>query len=794
MDKQELRLALVIYGGASLAVYMHGVTKEFAKLIRASKVLSDTPAAARAGGFAGGSDQRPADTEHVYYEWLRTINATQEFRVVIDVIAGASAGAINGALLTSGLVHDADPDAATPLWLAGADSDNLAAHRVRPWHKWYMYPVVRALLRRLPAHAATAETRRKLARVMRSPWWMPPFSGERLGELLLDALDTMRRSRRPGSSLVPAEQRLDFHASVTDLRGYPRPLRVAAPGRGAPRVEREHAVYCSLSHGADATSGTDLSDDNTAALVWAARASASFAGAFPAFRHAELEGLLRRRGRAWPTEQAFLDHALRLRDGRPMRAQVDPRDREFIDGGIVDNKPFRAVLDTLYRRPADRQVYRRVVYIEPNPALSAPTLGNGRAGVAGYLDTLRTALVSIPRLQPIQDELAALAQLDARARQNQRVLASQRGRIDAWVAELLGTEAGVPLSAPLVTYLRETLDDQAALQSGIAWQGYAERRAWRLVDAISERWLELGEHPFATRLAAVIAETAALDPASPHTGDPRLRLCTFLDRFDVSYRMRQLQFLIRRLNQLEADSGDSPARARLGALKLDVYRHAESLEALRRRESGSDWWRRESGASLTPDGSGDPDRVRDLRSSQPSAVEVRAALDALAARLTLGARDRAFDELLAAHLADPAMTEDIRRGLIAEYAGFPLLDLLLFGDAADEDLPDPLTPVAIERVSPDDAGFLGAHFPGLRSRALFGFLGFFDRSHREHDYLWGRLHGAERLVDILAEVIPRALPDRDAAKRALVLRILDAEEPRLHTLAPLFATLRAALR
>ena len=37
MRQKELRIALVCYGGISLAVYMHGVTKEVWKLARASR-------------------------------------------------------------------------------------------------------------------------------------------------------------------------------------------------------------------------------------------------------------------------------------------------------------------------------------------------------------------------------------------------------------------------------------------------------------------------------------------------------------------------------------------------------------------------------------------------------------------------------------------------------------------------------------------------------------------------------------------------------------------------------------
>ena len=43
-SEKELRLALVCFGGVSLAVYMHGVTKEVLKLVRASRRYHDTGA------------------------------------------------------------------------------------------------------------------------------------------------------------------------------------------------------------------------------------------------------------------------------------------------------------------------------------------------------------------------------------------------------------------------------------------------------------------------------------------------------------------------------------------------------------------------------------------------------------------------------------------------------------------------------------------------------------------------------------------------------------------------------
>ena len=41
MREKELRIALVCYGGISLAVYMHGVTKEVWRLAKASRAFHD---------------------------------------------------------------------------------------------------------------------------------------------------------------------------------------------------------------------------------------------------------------------------------------------------------------------------------------------------------------------------------------------------------------------------------------------------------------------------------------------------------------------------------------------------------------------------------------------------------------------------------------------------------------------------------------------------------------------------------------------------------------------------------
>src|SRR5436190_21527555 len=103
LREKELRIALVCFGGVSLAVYMHGITKEILKLVRASRSLhaiADRAARSRASFFDGPDPEDPEyDTEEIYFELLREIGRHLELRVIVDIIAGASAGGINGTML-----------------------------------------------------------------------------------------------------------------------------------------------------------------------------------------------------------------------------------------------------------------------------------------------------------------------------------------------------------------------------------------------------------------------------------------------------------------------------------------------------------------------------------------------------------------------------------------------------------------------------------------------------------------------------------------------------------------------
>ena len=82
MREKEIRLALVCYGGISLAVYMHGITKEIWRFARASRAF-------HAGEPAADGSQG------IYRAMLEEIEqvAGLKLRLLVDIIAGrAQAG------------------------------------------------------------------------------------------------------------------------------------------------------------------------------------------------------------------------------------------------------------------------------------------------------------------------------------------------------------------------------------------------------------------------------------------------------------------------------------------------------------------------------------------------------------------------------------------------------------------------------------------------------------------------------------------------------------------------------
>ena len=744
MREKELRLALVCYGGISLAIYMHGITKEVWKLVRAS--------AARRRGDPPGDD-----TEAVYAALLDTIGDTLDLRVIVDIVAGASAGGINGILLADAIAGGRDMEPLRDLWLDGADVDRLleANGAAGKWTKWWATPLVWYARRHgygmadtVVDPAARIEVRAKLSRFMRSRWFRPPFSGPGFTGMLYDALASM--AAMPASApLIPPGLPLDLFVTVTDFNGRPEALALHSP---AEIVETEHRLV--IAFRSPAGDGTRTIAD-PAELAFAARATASFPGAFPPARVGEIDEVLAARGRRWPGRAAFLARVL------PRRGGGGRDDAALIDGSVLNNRPFGPAIEALRDRPSHREVDRRFVYIDPKPGMH----GQDDAGPPGFFTTVLRALADIPREQPIRDNLEAIAALSARVRRLRTVIEGMTPQVDAAVEAAIGFRFFVlPLTPQRLGAWRARAQAAAARGAGFAYAAYGALQLAQVTDTVASRIAAAtGDPRVAAAVVAYVEGQRLAGAGATARGGGYAAFVDFLRRFDLDFRIRRLRFLLRRLNQLMQAGVD---RAAADTLKAAIY------------------------GLLAP-------YVERQRADFPAAVPFAATDDPLvllrrfAAALDLKALDATTDERLVA-LLSVDLASPLRRALLRAWLGFPFYDIallpLLHGDARDE-----FDEIKVDRISPDDAVAIraGGHAATLKGTQFNAFGAFFSRAWRENDYLWGRLHGADRLIDIVASTVEGRLDPTAVAdlKHRAFAAILAAERPHLAAIPDLFVTL-----
>src|SRR5919204_751330 len=324
MREKELRIALVCFGGISLAVYMHGISKEILKLVRASRALhaiSDRTKRATAS-FLDDADpeNREYDTESIYFDLLRAIGRKIELRVVVDIIAGASAGGINGTMLARAISHDLPLGPLRNLWLDNADVSLLLAAeaKARAWSKWFLKPFIWGAAHGM-LRIRDAEVRRKVSLFVRSRWFKPPLDGRVMARLMYDAVTAMGAPKTPTASLLPSGHSLDLFVTLTDYHGYHQLVQIHDPPL-IHELEHHHVLHFACRRKSSGEVDSDFGLDNAPALAFAARATSSFPGAFPPARVVEMDEVAAERQDAWPRRAEFLQRNF----PRHLRAELDP--------------------------------------------------------------------------------------------------------------------------------------------------------------------------------------------------------------------------------------------------------------------------------------------------------------------------------------------------------------------------------------------------------------------------------------------------------------------------------------
>ncbi|ACZ31790.1 Patatin [Xylanimonas cellulosilytica DSM 15894] len=331
-EAEELRLALVLNGGVSLAVWMGGVALEIDRLAKAVRG-GDTP-----------------------YDALLTATAST---AVVDVIAGTSAGGINGAALALAQVNTkADIGQLREVWSTQGQIDVL----------------LREPFRGKPSSLLRGDD-----------YFLPEL--HRAMHMLATPFEA-----RPGA-------KIDVTLTTTLLKGW-QDVTVDDFGELIPQTINTGRFHFTNQNGAD---GDHHRDDFAAeriettatALGLAARATAGFPFAFePTFvpvHEAAAPGVDDKHRVDMSRYASWADQ----RKGVDADARED-RSRYAVDGGVLANTPVQHVLDVIDRRQAAGPVRRALVLvfphapqpvasIDPDKRSDPPTATGALAGVVGSI-------------------------------------------------------------------------------------------------------------------------------------------------------------------------------------------------------------------------------------------------------------------------------------------------------------------------------------------------------------------------------------------------------------------------
>src|SRR5437899_4468137 len=186
------------------------------------------------------------------------------------------------------------------------------------------------------------EVRQKLSLFVRSRWFRPPLGGRIMSGLMYDAVTSMGQPKSATASLLPSDHTLDLFVTLTDYHGYHQLVQIHDPPL-IHELDHHHVLQFTYRRRPNGEVESDFDLDNAAALAFAARATSSFPGAFPPARIVEMDEVLAERHESWPRRAAFVANSF----PDHIRADIDPTAASFIDGSVLNNRPFQEAITAI---------------------------------------------------------------------------------------------------------------------------------------------------------------------------------------------------------------------------------------------------------------------------------------------------------------------------------------------------------------------------------------------------------------------------------------------------------------
>jgi len=569
--KQEVRFAVVMYGGVSLAIYINGVAQELLKLVRST-------AANQIGKPLSG-------TEAIYREvsWLLaeesvtslsdvTSTSAPPTRFVVDVLSGTSAGGINGIFLAKALANGQDLDQLKELWIKEGDIETLLNDK------------------------RSIEKPLKLQN--------PPSSllnSERMYFELLKAFQVMDQNTADLGEQAesPYVDELDLFVTSTDLQGVVLPIALS----DGLVYERRHRNVMRFAYSQPSVSGEPTRNDFyrkfNPFLAYAARCTSSFPFAFEPMALSDIDTLLAKlvgyqSNDDWKSTSADyyrFYHDYRQPTGIP---SIKFPERAFGDGGYLDNKPFTYATEMVMNRTASVPVDRKLIFIEPSP--EHPEDDVEQIGKPDAIANVMSALLTLPRYETIREDLKRISD---RNRLIDRVNAVTSG-VDR--DENVVREASTELFGDAATMWNQLGALITPPSSDKLWASYElsdeQHGQLDLTDCIKRKgrayaaYLRLRISAVTDEVAQLITRVAGFDETSEYSiivrsmvrawriqkyieyrktaEDTRDTVNKFLFEFDLSYPIRRVNYLRNKVDGLTRFESDLTTVIESEAKKFDL--------------------------------------------------------------------------------------------------------------------------------------------------------------------------------------------------------------------------------
>ena len=423
---KEIRFAVVMYGGVSLAIYINGIAQELLSLVRStarsrrtSKGRTTLSGLKITGPDDPNKEKKLRGTERVYRklsyllsdaallsqyrDWLK--HQALEGQIVppprdmmddylerdqpepittgfvVDILSGTSAGGINAVFLAKALANDQSIDRLKQLWVEEGDIGVLLNDK---------QSVAGLHLRNQEPPRSLLNSRRMYLKLLRA----------------LDEMDTPDTKENPNDS--PYVDELDLFVTATDIQGLPLPIRLSDMNV----LERRHKNVFRFKYASENSvfGGTcnDFTAENNPFLAFSARCTSSFPFAFEPMKLSDIDEVLdvfpnyrgtsaaQSRSKKW---RRFFPFFVDPDTGDEV---ADYRTRAFGDGGYLDNKPFSYPTEALSRRENRVPVDRKLIYIEPSPEHLD---SQERNETPDALANAKAALIDLPGYETIREDI-----------------------------------------------------------------------------------------------------------------------------------------------------------------------------------------------------------------------------------------------------------------------------------------------------------------------------------------------------------------------------------------------------